>query len=380
LLRDCQRAASTRRWTRFIDWRAFALALVVACLLLPSPAAADSLATARKPVPVFAHYYIWFNPSSWNRAKTDYPLLGRYSSDDEKVMRQHIRWAKQAGIDGFIVSWKSTAVLNRRLAQLARLARAESFRLAITYQGLDFGRQPLPVSRVARDLDYLAKTYVGNRSFALFGKPLVIWSGTWRFSREEIASVTRPLKQRLLILASEKSVAGFERVADVVAGDAYYWSSVNPSTHRGYPEKLAAMSAAVHDHGGLWIAPAAPGFDARLVGGRSVVPRRGGETLRREMNTATSSSPDAIGLISWNEFSENSHIEPSQRHGVQYVKVLADLLGTNFTVKVELDSSEPVSTVGYTLPLLVGLGLVGLTGVGAGLWRKHLKKTLGTQG
>ena len=57
-------------------------------------------------MPVFAYYYIWFDPSSWDRAKIDVPALGRYSSDDPKVMREHIRLAKQAGITGFIVSWK----------------------------------------------------------------------------------------------------------------------------------------------------------------------------------------------------------------------------------------------------------------------------------
>ena len=33
------------------------------------------------------------------------------------------------------------------------------------------------------------------------------------------------------------------------------------------------MSAEVHEQGGLWIAPAAPGFDARLIGGTTVVER-----------------------------------------------------------------------------------------------------------
>ena len=38
-----------------------------------------------------------------------------------------------------------------------------------------------------------------------------------------------------------------------------------------------------------------------------------------------SSSPDAVGLISWNEFSENSAIEPSRRYGAQALRTLADL-------------------------------------------------------
>ena len=43
------------------------------------------------------------------------------------------------------------------------------------------------------------------------------------------------------------------------------------------------------------------------------MPRRDGATLRQEYAAALSSSPDALGLISWNEFSENTHVEPSQQ-------------------------------------------------------------------
>jgi hypothetical protein len=87
--------------------------------------------TPENHVPVLAYYYIWFDTQSWDRAKSDYPLLGQFSSDDEDVMRQHVEWAKDAGIDGFIVSWKSTEKLNRRLDQLVEIAEEENFKLAI---------------------------------------------------------------------------------------------------------------------------------------------------------------------------------------------------------------------------------------------------------
>ena len=95
-----------------------ALGIVSASLSpsMPALAKATPAATAvTNPIPVFAYYYIWFDTNSWNRAKMDYPKLGRYTSDDRTVMRQHIQWAKDAGISGFFVSWKSTDVLNRRL-------------------------------------------------------------------------------------------------------------------------------------------------------------------------------------------------------------------------------------------------------------------------
>ena len=124
------------------------LALVAAGLLLTCGLAATAGAAAR-PIPVLAYYYIWYNPESWNRAKIDYPLLGRYSSDDTKVLEQHVRWAQYAGIDGFIVSWKHTPALDARLRKLIAIADRLDFKLAIIYQGLDFYRRPLPVARVA---------------------------------------------------------------------------------------------------------------------------------------------------------------------------------------------------------------------------------------
>jgi hypothetical protein len=293
------------------------------------------------PIPILAYYYIWYNTSSWNRAKTDTPLLGTYSSDDLAVMRQHIQQAKAAGISGFIVSWKSTDVLNRRLDQLANLAAQEDFKLAIIYQGLDFYRNPLPVTQVASDLDYFIQHYASLPAFQLFSKPLVIWSGTWKFSTQDIEQVTLSRRNLLLILASERYTDGYNRLANLVDGDAYYWSSVNPDTFPNYQDKLNQMSALVHENNGLWIAPAAPGFDARMIGGTTVVDRKDGATFRTEINTAMASSPDALGIISWNEFSENSYIEPSQKYGNQYLNIISEINQTPSPNVIEFDSSIP---------------------------------------
>jgi hypothetical protein len=280
--------------------------------------------TPAESTPVLAYYYIWFDTRSWNRAKTDFPLLGRYSSDNANVMRQHIRWAKQAGIDGFIVSWKGTYKLNRRLQQLVRIAEQENFKLAIIYESLDFERNPVPVEQVNADLNYFIDRYAKKEVFRVFEKPMVIWSGTWKFLTEQIQSVVQDKRDQVLVLASEKNAKDYQRLATLVDGDAYYWSSVNPDMHSGYPEKLIDMGEAVHENGGIWVAPAAPGYDSRLLGGTTVVNRKDGETLRTQLEAALQSTPDAVGLISWNEFSENSHIEPSQNYGHRYLRVLAE--------------------------------------------------------
>jgi Glycosyl hydrolase family 99 len=347
-----------RRSSRVHAFVLAALAVALFLLAGAAPAHPAEPSTRAGDPPLFAYYYIWFNPTSWNRAKTDYPLLGRYSSDEREVMRQHIRWAKQTGIDGFIVSWKSTETLDRRLRKLVDVAEDEKFNLAIIYQGLDFARDPLPVERVANDMDFFTSHFAKRKPFRALKKPVVIWSGTWRFSREEIALVTESRRDRLLILASERDLEGWERVGDLVDGNGYYWSSVNPDTFPDYEERLAAMGAAVHAKHGLWFAPAAPGFDALLVGGTTIVERKGGDTLRREYNAALSSSPDAIGLISWNEFSENSHIEPSEKFGARYLEVLADIRGAKPPKVQSFDSSEPASTARSYGPPVIGAALI----------------------
>jgi hypothetical protein len=249
-----------------------------------------------------------------------------------------------------------------------RVAREEDFKLAIIYQGLDFSREPLPATHIAEDLDYFISHYASDPVFDSFGKPLVIWSGTWRFSEADIGAVAGPRRDRLSILASEPTLAGFERLAKLVDGDAYYWSSVNPDTYPDYPGKLAAMGAAVHDAGGIWIAPAAAGFDARLLGHSTVVDRQDGKMLERQLEASIRSFPDAIGLISWNEFSENSHVEPSRAYGDQSLQVLARLNKTNLAPISDFESSAPAGVdespgVGRLLAILA-VAAIALVGVG----------------
>ena len=310
----------------------------------PAGRVAAEPARGAPPVPILAYYYIWFDPRSWSHAKTDVPALGPYSSDDSAVLRQHIQWAEQAGLNGFLVSWKNTPALTRRLAELAAIAAQENFKLSIIYQGLNVARRPLPAAQIAADLDYFVNRFAGDPTFGAPGKPLVVWSGTWEFSPEDVAAVATPRRNSLLILASERNLPGYERLADSVDGNAYYWSSVDPDKDRGFAEKLGAMGQAVHAHGGLWFAPAAVGFDARLIGGTRVVDRKDGATLRVEMNAAMASSPDAVGLISWNEFTENSYLEPSEKFGSRYLTVLSDILSAQPRASDTFDSTEPGTT------------------------------------
>jgi hypothetical protein len=101
-----------------------------------------------------------------------------------------------------------------------------------------------------------------------------------------------------------------------VDGDAYYWSSVDPQRDTRAAAKLAAMSTA-----------------------------------------AIKSSPDSLGLISWNEFSENSHVEPGVAHGDRYLAVLRDIIGMPVPTLSPL--AEDSSGTGDPGEFPIGLAVAG---------------------
>ncbi len=327
-------------------------------------------------VPLFAYFYQWFIPSSWDRAKADYPLVGRYSSDDAHVLREQVQLAKTAGIDGFLTSWKDTPQLDRRLDLLLRVARGEQFDVGVVYQSLDFSRRPLPVRTVERDMVYLLDRWGDQLASTYYGRPVIVWTGTDQYTTADIHAVSTALGKRAYLLASSHSVAGYERVARLVDGLAYYWSSADP-TSTMTTTKLLAMSAAVHANRGIWLAPAASGYDGRTLGGTRVIPRDDGRTLVRSLANAYASEPDGVALISWNEWSENTYVEPGEKYGQrELVRLKGFLLGRGESVPPGLSDADARRTdpAEKDAPVRVGLASAG---AGSGWTGARAALTLG---
>ncbi len=278
--------------------------------------------------PVLAHYYIWWERSRWiNGPYVDFPTLGNYSSSDSAVVRQHIILAKSAGITGWIVSWNGNEQRNKALSVLVSQAENENFRFIIWYESLEGDGNRRSISTVHADLEYLIREYSRKKSFQIFRDKLnAILGQSENYSDQELLDIKMKYGSQLLILGSEKDAASYEKRGSYFDGDYYYWSSVDPYTHENYLGKLRLMSDTIHKRGGIWIAPVTPGFDNTPVGGSRIIPRKEGETLIVEYDAALSSNPDAISIISWNEFGENTYIEPSIKHGNYYLVLLSTLI------------------------------------------------------
>jgi hypothetical protein len=121
---------------------------------------------------------------------------------------------------------------------------------------------------------WFARHYGSDPVFDVFGKPAVVWSGSWQFTTLRSPRFERRSARpdRLLLLGSEKDAASYTARAGLFDGDAYYWSSADPLTTPGYEKRLtSSLAAAVHAGTAV----------ARAGGGRVRRSLNGGTTHRR---------------------------------------------------------------------------------------------------
>ena len=243
------------------------------------------------------------------------------------------------------------------------VARSMSFKLAVIYQGLNFDRDPLPGAEGRRrppDASAGLRRRPGVQDLRQAPGHLVRHLEVLR--RRTSSGSPAPCGRSLLVLASEKSPQGYARVARSVDGDAYYWSSVDPAAQPRLPGQARAMSDTVHRSGGRWVAPFAPGFDARLVGGTREVPRRDGATLRAGVRRGgrlltRRPGPDLAGTSS----ARTPTSSPASKYGDRYLSVLSGLL--------DAAAAVPVVAAGRRTPATAagpgaGGGLTGLLALG----------------
>ena len=92
----------------------------------------------------FAFYYPWYGTQPYRHWKPDpinpetrlensprYPSLGLYNSGHQSTLDRHFRWARLAGLTGFVVSWWGRGSFEDRLV-LKILKTAAKFGLQIS--------------------------------------------------------------------------------------------------------------------------------------------------------------------------------------------------------------------------------------------------------
>lgn len=272
---------------------------------------------------VLAAYYPWYgrpdgpskrwdhwDPSAKNHATTDTPSLGYYDSNDEQVILKHVRWAKSAGIDGFVASWwgRDTSVDNAT-RKLLQVAEKEQFVVCVYVELAERIRESIAYIRddLAKSPAYLkvdGKPVIFIYSRAMSGKP------SWF---ERIRQGATLIMHTLTDVEYGKAGGGMHMYDEVLE---------DLEVLRQRYEDAAFLC---RQNNLIFVASVCPGFDDSTV--RKPSQRRdreGGKFYDRFWSTATGAFPDWILIVSWNEWHEGSEIEPSVEHGDTYLTKTAE--------------------------------------------------------
>jgi hypothetical protein len=95
----------------------------------------------------------------------------------------------------------------------------------------------------------------------------------------------------------------------------------------------------------FWVASVFPGFydiykDAGVSAGYGFLDARDGETFKTTMQLALENNPDAIQLVTWNDYGEGTNIEPTEEYGYQYLEIIQETIRTSINPKFAYTSDD----------------------------------------
>ncbi len=312
------------------------LFLLAVSLLLALSAAQSAGAQGERHVWAF-YLGFWAGGNSWgaqNHLLSDRPAIGDYDSRDGGVAAIQIEQAQSAGINGFVVSWfgiddgvTTTPALNNLLDRAAE--RGFGVGAALDVFDADFNRRR---GQMVNSLNWLIANRVNHPGYLRYqGKPVIFFAfqertgfsdADWQAIRNE----TDPNRNTLWIAEGLGGCCLHGGAMDGMYAFNLAWAN-------GAVGRFVTERNAVQGRGGLYIPTVHPGWDENLIAaaqGRpnptSPRPRNNGQFLATSFNNATTIGSDIILIVSWNEFLENSHIEPSINFGNQSLDTLRPLI------------------------------------------------------
>ncbi len=277
---------------------------------------------------VYAFYFGWWTDASWNNANLIDRPAAPYDSRNAGVVGRQIDEAKSAGIDAFIMSWfgpKNGNLTHQTFNILLDQAAARGFKAGAVVDMVD-ANYNATAAEVTESLSYLINDRANHPAYLRYaGKPVIYFWNQARFTVNDWAVIRAQVDpNRNTIWVMEGTNTAFLPTFDGLYLFNTAWAGDPAATASGWFAKTRAA-------GGWFYTPSVlPGWDESRLAGRpnatSPRDRANGQFLTNSWNGAAASGAGVILIVSWNEYFENSHIEPSQLHGSQALDTLRPLI------------------------------------------------------
>jgi hypothetical protein len=283
----------------------------------PQPAQAD---TERL---VLAFYYAWYDKKTWNSDQVSDIPLSPYASSDREAMARHIKQARTAGIDAFVLNWWGMGnPTEKNLKALLDTAAQQGFRVAVDF---DINSPFMDgVGSYAENLRHLHTSHALHPAYLRYqGRPVVFFYNVSRFP----VSTWRSLRDQADPNRSAIWIAEGTDVSYLSVFDGHHLYSVTWPNRIPPAQTLPKWGDRVRKYNReqgtakLWVATVMPGYDDRKVrpGSGFARSRDGGEYYRHCWQAAIASKPHWVIVNSFNEWPEGTYIEPSQAYGQLYL-------------------------------------------------------------
>jgi hypothetical protein len=300
------------------------------------------LAIARvTPRLVLAHYYPWFDRASWSS-----PLLldkpqQEYSTDDPADVRRVFETAARAGLDGLVVSWQGLGFgggwNHRRMLIALDAARDVGLRVATLLETTVANPEheqtgvPADPATVQSWMEDILRAYGSHPAYLrVDDRPVVFVYSVPRLRVSDWAAVVGNLQaaglRPMLIGDATRSVwlPSFDGQFDY-ASNRFATAEIEAFQ---LDQSLRVRTYHLLGTTGprrVWAATVSPGYDDRaLVAADSRTPRvsdrESGAYYDAQWRAALQAGADWVVVTSWNEWWENTHIEPSVRYGDFYAR------------------------------------------------------------
>jgi len=306
---------------------------------------------------VGAHYYPWYEMDggheNWTDSCVATPVLGEYAADDPAVIDQHLTWCLNHGINWLSVSWwgegsGSDAALRNGLLEAEKF---EQMSFSILYEttllrqyGYDLDNQ-YTRDHLISDFQYLEEGFFRRDNYLqIDGRPVVFFWISHTFQGDAEAAfdeITAALDTDVYILAGlpfgqSLGLAPIEAAADGVTSYNPYSprEDIEEVFHEMYSQGLQTMNLSARATDMDFVPVVIPGFNDTGI-----------PDSQREDNPVLSASPEryervceqvkphladskAVLITSFNEWYENTQIEPNEEYGTAYLETTADRLAT----------------------------------------------------
>jgi len=279
-----------------------------------------------------------------------YPLLGPYSSADEKTVDQHFAWMKQYEIDAAVLSWTGRQVLSDTQGVKTddvfpfAIAAAQRYNIKIAVHLEPYhGRSP---KSIKEDIRYLKERY-GDSLIYKNGLPLIYIYDAYHSSSEEWhqllchdgnATIRNDPTTDVYALATILERNELFHLAECFDG-IYTYFATDGFTFGATSENWAYLKQFAHQKNKILSISLGPGYnDTKIRPWNSIATRdrRQGAYFQAQLNKAIAADPDIISITSFNEWGEGTQIEPAQPYPHH-------LPGYDFLLKEEKDHQEAVS-------------------------------------